>query len=39
MLKHPELIATGLTVAQAMAARDNIIRSVLDDSVHTSKCV
>lgn len=39
MPKHPELIATGLTVAWAMAARDNIIRSVLDDSLHTSQCV
>lgn len=32
-LKHPELIATGLTVARPMAARDNIILSVSDDSV------
>lgn len=38
MLKHPELIATGLTVAQPMAARDNLILSVSDDSVRTSKC-
>lgn len=39
MLKHPEPIAAGLTVAQPMAARDNIILSVLNDLVHTSKCV
>lgn len=31
-LKHPELIAAGL----AVAARDNIILSVLNDSLHTS---
>lgn len=31
-LKHPELIAAGLPVA----ARDNIILSVLNDSLHTS---
>lgn len=39
MPKHPEVIATGLTVARVMAARDNIIRSVLDDSLHTFQCV